>query len=152
MHIPNSPIQPPPISTIQSQVPIPSIPTSTPPPSTQTSTVWATFTFMNIPLDIFSQTDLLHLIASQVMDQAAYAKWDKITVCELNAYFGFCILMSINHLPAIEDYWRTDLFLHYSPVADRISCYRFREISRFLHFVGNTQLLKRGEDSYDRLG
>ena len=166
-------IQPPPNNSLP-QTPIPSIQTST-----RLSTVWstnlhpvviypftgtvgATFTVTNVPSDIFSHfftDDLLHVIAqqsnlyaSQVMDQHAYAKWDKITVSELNAYFGFCMLMSINHLPAIEDYWRTDPFLHYSPVADRISRYRFREISRYLHFVDNTQLPKRGEDNYDRLG
>ena len=60
--------------------------------------------------------------------------------------------MGITHLPAIEDYWRNDEHLRYHPIAEKISRERFREITRYLHFVDNTQLPKRGEHNYDRLG
>ena len=46
--------------------------------------------------------------------------WNEMTLNNLKAYLGFHILMGINHLPALEDYWKRDPFLHYAPVADRI--------------------------------
>ena len=76
----------------------------------------------------------------------------KITREELRAYLGFCILMGIAHLPAFDDYWSTDPTLHYSPIADRISRDRFREISCYLHFVDNTTLPEWGSPGYDHLG
>ena len=41
---------------------------------------------------------------------------------------------------------------HFSPIADRISRNRYREISRYLHFVDNSTLGSRGSPEYDRLG
>ena len=90
--------------------------------------------------------------ANQVMGAAAYLDWEKVTVEELKAYFGFCILMAINHLPSVVHYWRVDPLLRYAPVADRLSRKRFQEIMRFLHFVDNETLIPRGCDGYDRLG
>ena len=43
------------------------------------------------------------------------------SVEELKAYFGFMVLMGINQLPEIRDYWTKDPSLHYSPIADRIA-------------------------------
>ena len=42
-----------------------------------------------------------------------------------------------DHCSLPHHYWSTDPALHYSPVVDRITRDRFREISRFLHFVDN---------------
>ena len=42
--------------------------------------------------------------------------------------------------------------LCYAPIADRISRQRFRDISRYLHFVDNDHLAPRGDPSYDWLG
>lgn len=42
-------------------------------------------------------------------------KWDKVTTAEFKAFFGFSILMAINHLPSVDDYWKKDPYLHYSP-------------------------------------
>ena len=70
---------------------------------------------------------------------------------EIRAYFGFMILMGINRLPEIRDYWSTNQLLHYSPIANRISRDRFEEITRYLHFVDNTFLSARGEPNFSRL-
>ena len=37
--------------------------------------------------------------ASKHMDPAKYMKWDKLTLTELKAYFGFNILMGLVHIP-----------------------------------------------------
>lgn len=52
------------------------------------------------------------------------------TVEDYRAFIAFHILMAINHLPSIDDYWKKDEFLHYLPIAKRISRDRFRELSR----------------------
>ena len=65
---------------------------------------------------------------------------------------GFMILMGINHLPALADYWKMDPTYHYGPVADRITRDRFLEISRYLHFADNSTLLHRSDPEYDKLG
>ena len=84
------------------------------------------------------------------MGEEKYNSWCKVTREELWAYLGFCILMSINHLPTL-DYWSTDPALHYSAVADTFARDLFREITCYLHFVDNTTLTPRGSPGYDRL-
>ena len=64
---------------------------------------------------------------------------------------GFNILMGIVRLPSIEDYWKKDPHLNYSPIASRISRDRFRDIRRYLHFADNSTLLSPGEPGSDRL-
>ena len=70
---------------------------------------------------------------------------------EIRAYLGFMILMGINRLPEIRDYWTTDKNLRYAPIANRISQDRFEEITRYLHFADNDKLPARGEDGFSRL-
>ena len=70
---------------------------------------------------------------------------------EIHAYMGFMILMGINRLPEIRDYWSANEKLRYAPIADKISRDRFEEITRYLHFVDNDSLPSRGEEGYSRL-
>ena len=62
---------------------------------------------------------------------------------------GFMILMGINRLPEIRDYWCNSEYLHYSPIADRITRDRFEQIARYLNFADNDTLPARG--GYSRL-
>ena len=71
---------------------------------------------------------------------------------EIKAYIGITILMGINRLPKHYDYWSTDPALHNFVIASCISCHRFEEIKRYLHFVDNDILPKRGEEGYNKLG
>ena len=113
------------------------------------------------PLEVFQlffTPELLDMIvretnryAKHVMGEEKY-KWKKMDVAELKALIGFKILMAMNNLPSIDDYWRRDPFLRYSPVANRISRDRFRELSRYLHFTDNDTLVPRGSPGHDRLG
>ena len=108
---------------------------------------------------LFYTSDLVRMIvkqsnlyAQEVMSDERYEKWDQISIEDLEAYFGFNILMGINSLPSLEDYWKKDPVYHYAPVADCISRDRFSEISRYLHFVDNSTLVPRTSPAYDRLG
>ena len=60
------------------------------------------------------------------------------------------ILIGINRLPEIRDYWSNNEYLHYSPIADRITRDRFEQIT-YLHFADNETLPARGEEGYSRL-
>ena len=90
--------------------------------------------------------------AKEVMDSEMYESWKPVDVADLKAFFGINILMGLNKLPSIDDYWKQSPVYHYSPIADRISRNRYREISRYLHFVDNSTLASRGSPEYDRLG
>ena len=70
---------------------------------------------------------------------------------EIRAYMGFMILMGINHLPKIRDYWSVNPYFRYALVVDRITHDRFEEITRYLHFIDNDSLPSRGEEGYSRL-
>ena len=70
---------------------------------------------------------------------------------ELKAFIGFTMLMGINRLPSLYDYWSMNPALHYFPIASRISRHRFFELKRYLHFVDNDTLVRRGEEGYSRL-
>ena len=114
------------------------------------------------PLEIFElffSSDLLDLIveesnryAREAMGDEKYTTWQKVTTDDIQALLGFSILMGIVQLPSLDDYWNKDPLLHYTPIADRISRDRFRELSRYLHFADNATLVARGSPGYDRLG
>lgn len=92
-----------------------------------------------------------NLYARQSMSQERFEKWTLVTEEELWAYLGFSILMAINRLPSLADYWKTDEVYHYSPVASKISRDRFLDIARYLHFADNTTLPRRTDPHYQRL-
>ncbi len=117
--------------------------------STSPLEVYHLFFTDNLREEIVEQTNRY---AEQGMEDEQYQRWKKVTVEELEAFLGFYILMAINQLPSIEDYWRRDPTTHYSPIADRMSRDRFREISRYLHFSDNTTLVPRGAPGHNRLG
>ena len=87
--------------------------------------------------------------ADQVLEKR---KFNVISIEDIKAYFGFAILMGIVVLPSREDYWKKDSRLRYSPIADRISRDRYRELARYLHFVNNDTIQPRGSPNYDKLG
>jgi hypothetical protein len=65
-----------------------------------------------LPIDVFElffSADLQEEIvresnryAKQVMGDQQYQSWTPITVEELKAFFGFSILMGVNHLPSLD--------------------------------------------------
>ena len=113
-------------------------------------------------LQFFTQELLEHVVAetnryAAECLQAAHTgdgpvpEWHT-SVAEIKAYLGFSILMGLNRLPDLYDYWSTSEVSHYFPVASCISRKRFLEIQRFLHFANNDTIVPRGEPGYDGLG
>ena len=68
--------------------------------------------------ELFFSDDLLDIIveesnryAAQVMGEERFREWRKITKEEVKAFFGFSILMGIDYLPSVDDYWSKDPLL-----------------------------------------
>ena len=126
------------------------------------SEVGPTVEIPETPLDIFllffTPESLKHIevesnrYAKQIMTSEEYDEWKPIDVADLKAFLGFQILMGLNKLPSVDDYWKQSQVYHYSPIADKISRRRYREISRYLHYSDNSKLALRGSAGYDRLG
>ena len=111
-----------------------------------------TFKLFFTPAIMLTICDQSNLYAKQILSDVAYEKFDQFTIEELYAYFGFMVLMGVNQLPTLSDYWKCDSIYHYSPIADRISRNRFLQISRCLHFTDNTLFsTARTDPTYDRL-
>ena len=133
-----------------------------PPVQPFTSPVGPTITIPESPLDAFLLTFTPSIIsvivresnkyAREIMGEERFSKWEPLSEGELQAYLGFSILMAIVHVPALDDYWKRDPVLRYSPVADRITRDHFRDISRYLHFTDNSTIIPRGNPGHDRLG
>ena len=70
---------------------------------------------------------------------------------EIKAYFGFYIYVGLVREPELRDYGSNDKTFYYPPIASRISRRRFEEISRYLHFVDNSQLPPHGTPGHHRL-
>ena len=81
--------------------------------------------------------DQSNTYAKQVLGDEEFRKWRRVTIEELKAFLEFYILMVINHLPSVDDYWRRDPLLCYAAIADRITRDHFRELSCYLHFANN---------------
>ena len=77
------------------------------------------------------------------------ATWKNVCKEELKAYFGVCVIMGINQLPRIADYWKDDLG---NPgIKQTMTSNRFQEISQFLHFPDSTRTPAHGKNGYDQL-
>ena len=131
-----------------------------------TESVGPTFPLSSEPVDAFLELfpeQLINVIVTETNRYAAECllashngdgpppTWET-NAEEIKAFLGFSILMGVNVLPDIYDYWSLQESFHYFPIASRISRKQFLEIRRYLHFVDNSSLAQRGEPGYDRLG
>ena len=92
-----------------------------------------------------------NLFAAQCLTAANRTTTWETSLTEVRAYLGFMIIMGVNRLPEIRDYWSTDDKLHNQFIASRITRDRFEEISRYLHFVDNSTLPLRDDPTFHRL-
>ena len=79
------------------------------------------------------------------------ATWKNVSKDELKVYFGVCVIMGINQLPRIADYWKDDPFIGNTGIKQTMTRNHFQEISQFLHFADSMRTPARGEKGYDQL-
>ena len=106
--------------TITPYTPTTPLPCTVPcePTVTLPSTPLGVFHLLFIPTLINIICEQSNLYAQQVLSDNAYQHFDQITPTEIQAYFGFMILMGINQLPCLYDYWKLDTTYHCSPIAN----------------------------------
>lgn len=73
----------------------------------------------------------------------------ELTEKELEQFIGTCIYMSIVQLPNARSYW--NLNLNHRLISDVMSCNRWEEIKRFLHFADNNDAIAAGNPGHDKL-
>ena len=96
--------------------------------------------------------EMLQVIADQTNIYAAQqgAASFTTTKSEIEVLIGVFIRMGVVGLPRLELYWSNDFSI--GLVSKHLSRNRFRELSRYLHFVDNTNLVTNRDDpQYDRL-
>ena len=69
-------------------------------------------TFLDIFCLLFTTSQQTNLYAKHILSDDNYEKFVPITTNELEPFLGFMILMSINQLPSIYNYWKNDPVYH----------------------------------------
>ncbi|XP_035457403.2 piggyBac transposable element-derived protein 3-like [Spodoptera frugiperda] len=112
-------------------------------------------TTLNTPYQFFKYlfTDDIFLYISQETNKYAVEKRPEkpsnITVKELEQFIGICLYMSIVQLPSTRFYWNEDM--GYPKVSTIMSCNRFEEIKRFIHFNDNLTQIPKGQPGHNPL-
>lgn len=81
--------------------------------------------------------------------QIAPNGFDLVTDEDIRKFLGMIIFMSVVHLPSTRHYWKEGTYIE--KLASVMTCNRFEEIKRFLHFFDKAQERKPGEPNYDKL-
>lgn len=68
---------------------------------------------------------------------------------ELRVFCGICLYMSIIQLPSTRSYWNQSLEI--PNISGAMTCNRFEEIKRFMHFNDNTVQIPYGQPGHDKL-
>ena len=80
-------------------------------------------------------------------------RWKDVTVSELRAWLGVCILMGVKRLPAVRHYWlRGEGFIYCNLISSVMSLARWSELLRCLHLVDNQEVVRDvGSPRFDRI-
>ena len=65
--------------------------------------------------------------AQQKLTGERLARWSDVTLHELSAYFGVCIVMGLNHLPSVADYWSSNPLRGNEGIKNVMTTNRFKE-------------------------
>ena len=110
-------------------------------------------------LNVFGEqtVDLIVVETNQYAHQslrnnpARLTTWKNVSKEELKAYFGVCVIVGINQLRRIADYWKDDPFTGNVGIKQTMTRNRFQEIFQLLHSTDSTQTPAHGKNGYDRL-
>jgi len=91
--------------------------------------------------DIATQTNIYaadFLANSTPTVKSRFNEWKPATSCELRHFIALSILMGVNPLPSIPDYWSTNILFHNPVYGAVLSRNRYQLLSKFIHFADNT--------------
>lgn len=72
-----------------------------------------------------------------------------VTCADIRKFIGILIYMSVVHLPSTRHYWKEGTYIE--KVASVMTCNKFEEIKRFLHFFDKNEEKKPGDTEFDKL-
>ena len=78
-------------------------------------------------------------------------QWRDVNEDEMKAYPSVCVMMGINNLPKITDYWSSDIFTSNNGIRQTMTKNRFEEISQFFHLNNSSEEPAHGEENFARL-
>ncbi|CAF4889774.1 unnamed protein product [Pieris macdunnoughi] len=96
--------------------------------------------------------DIFLYITQETLKYAVEKRPEKlmiVTSADIEQFVGICLMMSVIQLPSTRDYWSS--VLGHPKVNSFMSCNRFEEIKRFLHFNDNSTQIPKGQVGYDPL-
>ena len=94
------------------------------------------------PFDIFQtvtgMNELLEVIVTETNSYATQTGRDfETTEDEMKAFLEINVIMGINKLPSLEDYWSTDKYIRNEKIQGVMTRTRFQSILQNLHFSNN---------------
>lgn len=110
---------------------------------------------LETPMNFFKllfTTEALDLIYDQsklYAEQTDPEKANSITRDDISKFIGIIIYMSVVQLPSTRHYWREGTYVE--KVASTLTCNKFEQIKRFLHFSDKTKELCANDQNYDKL-
>ena len=78
-------------------------------------------------------------------------QWRDVNKDEMKTYPSVCVIMGVNNLPKITDYWSSDIFTSNNGIRQTTTKNRFEEISQFFHLNNSSEEPAHGEENFDRL-
>ena len=72
-----------------------------------------------------------------------------VTLEEIKAFLGVSVVMGVNILPSISNYWSSNQFLGNEGIQKVMTKNCYENISRFFHFSDSSVEPRQGEDGYD---
>lgn len=100
----------------------------------------------------FFTNEMIQYIVEQTNVYSVQCRPNKsvnVSTDEIEQFIGTCLYMSIIQLPATRHYWCG--YLGHPTINEVISCNRWEEIKRYIHFCDNSKFVSAGEPNHDKL-
>ncbi|KAJ8912352.1 hypothetical protein NQ315_014719 [Exocentrus adspersus] len=102
------------------------------------------FLFPNNLLEHITEQTNIYSVQTRINKPANISQY------EMEQFIGIAIYMSIIQLPSTRHYWNNDV--GHPAVSSVMSCNRFEEVKRFLHFNNNDDIITdKSHPGYDKL-
>ena len=92
------------------------------------------------PIGFSTHTPITGSKPSETPSQLSSRPWHPVSISEIRIFIALQIWMGVNSLPAIDDYWKSEMR---NSLMEFMSCNRYQQIKRYLH-------VSPPDETYDR--